>query len=149
MACRVRENDGGRRDPPQALAAAAIGDETGSVKCSATRPEAVASSAARRAPASYKNLSMKLTRRTPRSADGRRIAGQRRSGAALGDRREPRARPGPVDLLMLCGIFGNVSEQGIKATVSGTPALLRDGGAVIWTRGATDPDLRPAIRQMV
>ena len=53
----------------------------------------------------------------------------------------------PVDLLMLCGIFGNISEQDIRATVSATPALLRDGGAVIWTRGATEPDLRPAIRQ--
>jgi hypothetical protein len=30
-----------------------------------------------------------------------------------------------VDLLMLCGIFGNVSEQDIKATVSATPGLLR------------------------
>jgi hypothetical protein len=27
---------------------------------------------------------------------------------------------------MLCGIFGNVSEPDIKATVSATPALLRD-----------------------
>lgn len=53
----------------------------------------------------------------------------------------------PVDLLLLCGIFGNVSDHDIKTTVAATPALLRDDGAVIWTRGSTEPDLRPAIRR--
>jgi hypothetical protein len=53
----------------------------------------------------------------------------------------------PVDLLLLCGIFGNVSEQDIKTTVAATPALLRDRGTVIWTRGSIDPDLRPSIRR--
>ena len=52
----------------------------------------------------------------------------------------------PVDLLLLCGIFGNVSEFDIKTTIAATPGLLRDGGRVIWTRGSTDPDLRPTIR---
>ncbi len=48
----------------------------------------------------------------------------------------------PVDLLLLCGIFGNVAEDDIKKTVAATPALLRDYGTVIWTRGSTNP--RPA-----
>lgn len=53
----------------------------------------------------------------------------------------------PVDLLLLCGIFGNVSEQDINTTVAATPALLRDHGTVIWTRGSTEPDLRLSIRR--
>jgi hypothetical protein len=53
----------------------------------------------------------------------------------------------PVDLLLLCGIFGNVAEDDIKKTVAATPALLRDYGTVIWTRGSTSPDLRPLIRR--
>lgn len=53
----------------------------------------------------------------------------------------------PVDLLMLCGIFGNVSERDIAATIAATPRMLRPGGTVIWTRGGTQPDLRPVIRQ--
>jgi hypothetical protein len=53
----------------------------------------------------------------------------------------------PVDLLMLCGIFGNISDQDIRATVEATPTIVTPGGAVIWTRGASaDEDLRPAIR---
>ena len=53
----------------------------------------------------------------------------------------------PVDLLMLCGIFGNVADQDIAATIEATPAMLRPGATVIWTRGSTQPDLRPVIRQ--
>lgn len=53
----------------------------------------------------------------------------------------------PVDLLMLCGVFGNVSEHDIAATVAAVPAMLRPGATVIWTRGSTEPDLRRVIRQ--
>jgi hypothetical protein len=37
----------------------------------------------------------------------------------------------PVDLLLLCGIFGNVSEADIAFTVAASPAMLRPGGTVI------------------
>ena len=54
----------------------------------------------------------------------------------------------PVDLLMLCGIFGNISDEDIRATISAIPAMLNDGGAVIWTRGAFKArDLRGQVRQ--
>jgi hypothetical protein len=53
----------------------------------------------------------------------------------------------PVDLLMLCGIFGNVSERDIAATIDATPRMLRPGATVIWTRGSSEPDLRPVIRR--
>ncbi len=53
----------------------------------------------------------------------------------------------PVDLLMLCGIFGNLAERDVAATIEATPSMLRPGGTVIWTRGSRQPDLRPVIRQ--
>jgi len=53
----------------------------------------------------------------------------------------------PVDLLLLCGIFGNIPVADIARTVAASPAMLRPGGTVIWTRGGTEPDLRPAIRR--
>ena len=54
----------------------------------------------------------------------------------------------PVDLLLLCGIFGNISDDDVHATVHTVPSLLRTGGTVIWTRGHLDRpvDLRPVIR---
>ncbi|HEV7720468.1 MAG TPA: class I SAM-dependent methyltransferase [Iamia sp.] len=54
----------------------------------------------------------------------------------------------PADLLLLCGIFGNISRPDIEATVGAVPALLAPGRHVIWTCGAADPDLRPAIRRL-
>ena len=55
----------------------------------------------------------------------------------------------PVDVLLLCGIFGNVADADVRATVAAVPAMVRPGGSVIWTRGWFDdqPDLRPAIRR--
>jgi hypothetical protein len=53
----------------------------------------------------------------------------------------------PVDLLLLCGIFGNISAEDVQATVRAVPGMLRQGGTVIWTRGRFEPDLRPAIRR--
>jgi hypothetical protein len=52
----------------------------------------------------------------------------------------------PVDLLLLCGIFGNVRDDDIAGTVAAVPALLAPGGTVIWTRGTRDPDLTPRVR---
>jgi len=52
----------------------------------------------------------------------------------------------PVDLLLLCGIFGNVTAEDIKTTIDAVPTMVAPGGFVIWTRGRFDPDLRPTIR---
>ena len=52
----------------------------------------------------------------------------------------------PADVLLLCGIFGNVSEEDIRFTVEAAPALCRAGGTVIWTRHRRPPDLTPQIR---
>jgi hypothetical protein len=54
----------------------------------------------------------------------------------------------PVDLLMLCGIFGNITVEDIRSTIAAIPAIVSDHGVVVWTRGArADVDLRPLIRQ--
>lgn len=54
----------------------------------------------------------------------------------------------PVDLLLLCGIFGNVTGADIRRTVDAVPALLTPGGTAIWTRGRfADGDLRPQVRR--
>lgn len=56
----------------------------------------------------------------------------------------------PVDLLLLCGIFGNVPDDDIRRTLAAVPAMLRSGGILIWTRGNCGPeDRRPAVRRWV
>jgi hypothetical protein len=52
----------------------------------------------------------------------------------------------PADVVLLCGIFGNVSDRDIKRTIHAAPALCRAGATVIWTRHRRPPDLTPQIR---
>ncbi|MBO0831610.1 MAG: SAM-dependent methyltransferase [Actinobacteria bacterium] len=52
----------------------------------------------------------------------------------------------PAGVLMLCGIFGNVSDADIRRTVAAAPELTAPGGTVIWTRHRREPDLTPALR---
>jgi len=52
----------------------------------------------------------------------------------------------PADILLLCGIFGNVSARDIERTVAAAPALCAAGCTVIWTRHRRPPDLTPQIR---
>ncbi len=52
----------------------------------------------------------------------------------------------PVEVLLLCGIFGNVSDRDIQRTVEAATALCRAGATVIWTRHRRPPDLTPRLR---
>ena len=52
----------------------------------------------------------------------------------------------PVDLLLLCGIFGNVDDAEVARTVASVPALCVPGALVVWTRHRAEPDLTPRIR---
>lgn len=52
----------------------------------------------------------------------------------------------PADVLVACGIFGNVSDDDVRATISAFPTMVREGGHVLWTRHRRPPDLTVAIR---
>ncbi|HLU58865.1 MAG TPA: hypothetical protein VKZ81_25675 [Pseudonocardia sp.] len=52
----------------------------------------------------------------------------------------------PADLLLLCGIFGNVADEDVARTVAAVPSLLATGGTAIWTRHRRAPDATPGIR---
>jgi hypothetical protein len=53
----------------------------------------------------------------------------------------------PADLLLLCGIFGNIGDEAIERTVGAAPSLCAPGATVIWTRHRDPPDRTPAIRR--
>lgn len=52
----------------------------------------------------------------------------------------------PADLVLLAGIFGNVSDADIQHTIDQIPAMCRAGATVVWTRHRRPPDLTPMIR---
>ncbi|HEU5037698.1 MAG TPA: class I SAM-dependent methyltransferase [Nocardioides sp.] len=45
----------------------------------------------------------------------------------------------PADLFLTCGVFGNVSDEDVVATVATLPSLLTRGAHVVWTRGSRVP----------
>lgn len=51
----------------------------------------------------------------------------------------------PADLVLACGIFGNITIGDVERTVDACRQLCAAGGTVIWTRGRTDPDQVPLI----
>lgn len=62
--------------------------------------------------------------------------------AALTDNYLERA---PADLVLVCGVFGNISDADIERTIGHCAALCKPGGAVIWTRHRREPDMVPHI----
>lgn len=51
----------------------------------------------------------------------------------------------PADLLLLCGIFGNITDD-VHRTIAAAPQLCKQNTVVIWTRNPQDPDLTQRIR---
>lgn len=46
----------------------------------------------------------------------------------------------PADVLLACGVFGNIADDAVAVTVARLPSLLAAGGHVIWTRGCRVPE---------
>jgi hypothetical protein len=45
----------------------------------------------------------------------------------------------PVDVLLLCGVLGNISDDDVRRTLTGATLMLQRGGTMIWTRGSQGP----------
>ncbi len=53
----------------------------------------------------------------------------------------------PADLVLLCGVFGNISQADIASTIANLPRLIAPAATVIWTRHRHPPDATPHIRE--
>jgi hypothetical protein len=52
----------------------------------------------------------------------------------------------PVHLALVCGVFGNISDDDIRRTIAELPRFCAPGATVIWTRHREPPDLTPTVR---
>ena len=53
----------------------------------------------------------------------------------------------PADLVLMCGVFGNLSDDDVRRTIAALPMMCAAGATVIWTRHRNPPDLTSVIRQ--
>lgn len=51
----------------------------------------------------------------------------------------------PADLVVICGVFGNITDSDIEHTIGACNQLCKTGGTVIWTRNRAAPDRVPMI----
>ena len=52
----------------------------------------------------------------------------------------------PAQIVLACGVFGNVTDDDIARTVTALPSLCAAGATVIWTRHRRPPDATAAVR---
>ena len=53
----------------------------------------------------------------------------------------------PADLVLLVGIFGNISDADLARTIAAAPGMCRPGATVLWSRGRHRGDRTDAIRR--
>jgi hypothetical protein len=51
----------------------------------------------------------------------------------------------PAQLVLACGLFGNITAEDVRRTIGFCAALCRPGGTTVWTRHRREPDLVPDI----
>ncbi|MEW2351701.1 methyltransferase type 12 [Streptomyces sp. NPDC006684] len=51
----------------------------------------------------------------------------------------------PAVLVLLCGVLGNVADEGMEETVDRVSRLCAPGGTLVWTRNRKAPDRDPRV----
>ena len=52
----------------------------------------------------------------------------------------------PADLVLVCGVFGNITDDDMMRTIDLLPTLCAPHAIVIWTRHRRPPDATPGVR---
>jgi hypothetical protein len=53
----------------------------------------------------------------------------------------------PADLVLVCGVFGNIGEGDIVGTIRTLPSLCAAGATIVWTRHRRPPDRTVLVRE--
>ncbi|HMD45639.1 MAG TPA: hypothetical protein VKG43_05745 [Acidimicrobiales bacterium] len=59
---------------------------------------------------------------------------------------DPYAGAVPADLVLACGVFGNVADDRLEAAVGRLRLLCAPGATLVWTRHRRAPDRTPVLR---
>jgi Methyltransferase domain len=52
----------------------------------------------------------------------------------------------PADLVIMIGIFGNISDGDVRRTIQAAPQLCRPGACLLWSRGTNGTDHNGSVR---
>jgi hypothetical protein len=95
------------------------------------------------------DVTARLVELDPRNVAVARSAAPAGVEVVEGDASDAAAYAGlvPADLVVACGLFGNLTDKGVRELVGHLPMLCRTGGTVVWTRHIDPPDLTSQIRE--
>ena len=97
------------------------------------------------------DVTARLVELDPRNAasaeSAARAAGLRNVEVVVGDAALTGSYRGmvPADLVLMCGVFGNITDEDIERTVGHCAQLCAHGATLVWTRHRKAPDLAPRI----
>jgi ubiquinone/menaquinone biosynthesis C-methylase UbiE len=55
----------------------------------------------------------------------------------------------PADLILICGVFGNISDDDVAVTIQNLSKFCKQGTRVIWTRNRRTPDRTGVTRSLL
>jgi len=99
------------------------------------------------------DVAARLVELDPRNAEAAREAATRAALSGVdvvtGDGSYSNAYEGaiPANLVLVCGVFGNISSRDVARTIAYLPRLCAAGATAIWTRHRKPPDVTITIRQ--
>ncbi len=95
------------------------------------------------------DVNARLVELDPRNCDAARATAPAGVEVVCGDASLSSAYAGavPAKIVLLCGVFGNISDADIVRTIETVPSLCAPGATVIWTRHRREPDLTPDVRK--
>jgi hypothetical protein len=98
-----------------------------------------------------RDVTARLVELDPRNAAAARqraaAAGLAQVEVVTGDAAQTSVYAGlvPANLVLACGVFGNITDEDVARTIRCCTGLCAPGGTVVWTRGRREPDLIPQI----
>jgi hypothetical protein len=54
----------------------------------------------------------------------------------------------PAQVVLVCGVFGNISREDLDHTIGALPSFCANGASVIWTRHRRSPDATKHVRHV-
>jgi hypothetical protein len=52
----------------------------------------------------------------------------------------------PADLVLMVGVFGNITDADLEGTIAAAPGLCSSGATLLWSRGRDHTDRNDAVR---
>jgi hypothetical protein len=96
------------------------------------------------------DVQARLVELDPQNCEAARAVAPPNVEIVTGDASDTTAYRGavPAELVIVCGVFGNITGEHIRRTIETLPTLCAPNATVIWTRHRRPPDRTSDVRKL-